>query len=575
MFSTHAAQTRVLEIPELLDMIFGYLEPCFNASNASVCKRWSEIALDTLWRDLDDLPRLFGLLKPLRPSGESPDSPQVFITPPDAGDWTRLEKYSRRIRCLTHRPDQCTVSLCPTVFEDVARTRTTLNILPNMKSLVWHDLPALGVIFMQSTVTHFSFLIPNEYAEPDAALPTFRDITSRMPHLLTLDLRSHIPMHDMEDNILFLLRGLPKLRKVVFPRFSITTRVAQTLQHHENLGCIEFQYELNQGCGDPQDTEVFAPTLKQGGFPSLYDLSLTCTVQDLTTFMGQPSAPTNLTALYVDSRLVESPTAIHELLTVLVESCQLLESLGIITLIEYSEWSRSLAHIPMTDRVNYSTLRPVQNFPNLTIFEITHQYPLDLTLEDLEQLARSWPSLRKLILNNEPLVCNEPSSLTLKALIPFAQYCPELEQLGLFINASTADLPSTYQVDPPPSYQCKPFGKLRRLSMGVSFVSDPGAVALFLSQICPLKTSIESGVTWDTSGEEEHPLFEAVVDRCSRWAKVDELLPLLTKLRMEERERTKVLLTEVKDLRMRSGVLMDKIGLNGGQAVDSDRCVTV
>jgi hypothetical protein len=357
---------------------------------------------------------------------------------------------------------------------------------------------------------------------------------------------------------------------VVFPRYAFSTHIAETVQNLEDLGCVEFQYVAEQGCGDPADTEVFRPTLKLGAFPSLWDLSLTCSVEDCTSFMRQSSAPTNLTALYVDSRLMESPAAVHELLTVLADTCQLLESLGIVTLINDAEPIQTLVDVPTSERINYSTLRPVQNFPNLTIFEIIHQYPLDLKLEDLEQLARSWPSLRKLILNNEPVISDE-CALTLKALVPFAQHCPELEQLGLFINASTADLPSTYQVELPPSYQSKPFSKLRRLSMGVSLIADEGAVALFLSQICPLNTHLECGVTWDIPGlREEQELYVAIMDRCAKWTKAAELLPLLTKLRMEERERTRLLVAEVQDLRMRSGVLMDRVGM---RAVGGNGCV--
>lgn len=56
---------RVLFVPELLDMIFGYLDASDNAGNARVCRRWSDVALDTLWRDVEDLSRLFSLLAPL------------------------------------------------------------------------------------------------------------------------------------------------------------------------------------------------------------------------------------------------------------------------------------------------------------------------------------------------------------------------------------------------------------------------------------------------------------------------------------------------------------------------------
>ncbi|KAF8207595.1 hypothetical protein K438DRAFT_2078157 [Mycena galopus ATCC 62051] len=572
MFSANAAQTRVLDVPELLDMIFGFLDHASNVSNASVCKRWSEIALDTLWRDLDDLYRLFGILKPLRPTVTGdPGSPHAFLTPPDADDWRRLEKYSRRVRRLTYQVDpERPRSICPTVFEDVARTRVTLSILPGIHTLVWDAAPSLAVIFMQPTVKHFTLWLPESIA-PDSHLPFFRDVVSRMPNLTTLDIRSVVPMHSIEPSMVFLLQNLTKLRKVVLPRFSVTTHIAQTLQHLEDLGTVEFQYGSEHGCGDPSDTEVFKPTLTMGAFPSLFDWSLTCSVEDCASIMRQSSAPTNLTALYVDSRLMESPAAVHELLTVLAQTCQLLESLGIITLVNDTEPLQALADVPTEERINYSTLRPVQDFPNLTIFEITHQYPLDLKLADLEQLARSWPSLRKLVLNNEPVVSNE-CPLTLEALIPFAKYCPELEQLGLFINASTADLPSNYQLDLPPSYRSRPFVKLRRLSMGVSLIVEAGAVALFLSQICPLETYIECGITWEIQGDrEQHELFQSIVDRCAKWAKVDELLPLLTKLRMEERERSRLLVTEVQDLRMRSGVLMDRVNAIGGRV--GDGCV--
>lgn len=57
---------RVLSIPELLDIVFTYLDREFNANNASVCKQWCEVALTALWTDVDDLHRLISLLVPLK-----------------------------------------------------------------------------------------------------------------------------------------------------------------------------------------------------------------------------------------------------------------------------------------------------------------------------------------------------------------------------------------------------------------------------------------------------------------------------------------------------------------------------
>ena len=60
---------RVLEVPELLDTIFRFLDDSSNASNARVCKKWLDVALDILWRHVDDLYTLFNILAPLRITG--------------------------------------------------------------------------------------------------------------------------------------------------------------------------------------------------------------------------------------------------------------------------------------------------------------------------------------------------------------------------------------------------------------------------------------------------------------------------------------------------------------------------
>lgn len=57
---------RVLAIPELLDTIFKTADKNSNFNNALVSRTWSEIALNHLWREVDDFRPLFNLLAPLR-----------------------------------------------------------------------------------------------------------------------------------------------------------------------------------------------------------------------------------------------------------------------------------------------------------------------------------------------------------------------------------------------------------------------------------------------------------------------------------------------------------------------------
>ena len=55
-----------LRIPEILRMIFDFAGPAVNAVNTQVCKLWLDIALDVLWEEVDNLPRLLCILSPLK-----------------------------------------------------------------------------------------------------------------------------------------------------------------------------------------------------------------------------------------------------------------------------------------------------------------------------------------------------------------------------------------------------------------------------------------------------------------------------------------------------------------------------
>ena len=118
--------------------------------------------------------------------------------------------------------------------------------------------------------------------------------------------------------------------------------------------------------------------------------------------------------------------------------------------------------------------------------------------------------------------------------------------------------------------------------MGVSPISDPGGVALFLSKICPLGVEIECGVTWfdEISTLElntipfqppEVPFIPGIPDpialqaevskRCGIWREANTLLPLLTKLWIEETQKGKARDDEVSDLRVRNQILMERMGM--------------
>ena len=583
-------------------MIFRFLSRESNAENARVCRRWSDIALDALWRVVADPPRLFGLLAPLRKRVEEPHeyvsdlswyrtqlliNHKEFERTPNTNDWKRFDRYSTRVRHFTYQATHHPVH--QSLFDTMARTRTRLDILPNMNTLSWNAPLSLSIMFMHRGVKHFVVVIPTDVE----VAPFFQDIAARMPDLSHLDLRSRLPMRKIEDDTCTLLACLTKLQKITFPRFYFTTRVAESLSRLDALGVVEFQYHDEQGIGSPEDVADFCPTLTEGAFPALWDFSLNVDFEDAALFVSAEYAPANLTMLYIDSEEIESPADVKALINAVADHCPHLKLLALVS----QRNARTQSPRPSEDMcIDYDTLKPLLRCANLTSLEIVHQFPLSLKQEDLERLAVAWRALEKLTLNNEPVHMTQ-SNLTLHALLPFAEHCRQLTHLGLFIDASH-DIPSfPFPVHTSLSFSTSkpitgytPFHSLRRLSMGVSIIKPHPAptapVALFLSQLLPLHCKLDCGITWneDPATEVDLDALEGGVDvvgvgiaemigeRCEAWAEVAGALPMLTQLRMEERGRVGALEREVEDLRMRVGVVegRGKVGVHV-----EDGCVTI
>ena len=383
-----------------------------------------------------------------------------------------------------------------------------------------------------------------------------------MPHLTNLDIRSFIPMHAIEPEMVLLIEQLPKLKKITFPRFYLTTKVAEALSRLSHLEVIEFQYSAEQGFGDPNDVTPFVPSLAEGAFPSLWDHSMTSTFDDAARFVNARFSPTNITMLYIDSDSIETPSSIHNFLSLVAENCQLLKSLALVSL-------RDASSIPDVDQatdndITLDVLKPLLKLPGLVMMELVHQHQLALTQVEIELLAASWPSLETLILNNEPVNLAR-SHLTLKALLPFAKHCHRLTHLGLFLDATSVDESFNH-------VNLIPFQNLKRLSMGVSIIADTEDVALCLSCILPLGCKLDSGITWDEANEINTSISLKVEERCQAWSKVAETLPMLCTLRMQERERTRMMEKELEDLKMRTAVMTDIVVLG---VRDNSSCIMI
>jgi hypothetical protein len=448
------------------------------------------------------------------------------------------------------------------MFDDMARTKTAHEILPNLRTLEWQfkDTRCMerATLFMHQGVRHLIISAPPLCHKDKSSF--FVNICCRMPHLHSLDLRSSYAVRWIEADILQLLRDLPDLRVVTLPEFYITSKIVSELSRKELINAIQFNHDPEQELGGEGDAGSFMPILEQGAFPALWGLDVSARLGDIIRFMSADFAPVNITNLYICTYIELEPEQLHTLLVTLSEQCRLLSELYIQLL---HVPARRLKLIP-AKQITFDTLRPVLSFLSLTTFHVAHKYPVNITLDEIEELASRWPSLEYLFLNEEPLVMHH-FTLDLGALIPFARYCPKLLGLGLFMDASSANIPSRQEL--------VPFTSLEVLSVGTSQARDPGAIAAFLSYMCPAGCKLEIGITWTSHvshscRELVNALQLEIKNRTTPWESVSDLLPLFVQSRREEREKLKALQKEVEDLKSRNRMLMDRLDIKTSDCIE-------
>lgn len=137
-------------------------------------------------------------------------------------------------------------------------------------------------------------------------------------------------------------------------------------------------------------------------------------------------------------------------------------------------------YFPKLTSITSTTLQPLLTRSNLTVLDIN---PLlcSFDLDDgfLFLMATSWPSLQTLFLGHI-FGWHSTSNITLDGLVPLVAYCPDLQNLGIVVDAT---------LDPTPFNDDGPINdKITCLHLGDSKPSSdpyPSHVAQFLSDLFP------------------------------------------------------------------------------------------
>ncbi|KAF7311032.1 hypothetical protein HMN09_00646600 [Mycena chlorophos] len=491
-----------LKIPELLQTIVSFVESDSALLSLAQTRLFHEPALDSLWenpgyeglhRFLACFPR--GIFRFIHRSKNPARLQAVVPLRPIAPDhWTRPNEYARRIRKL---------KICPSS----ELSKTALPLL-----FVFLPTSSCGVLFPRLRELCCSFGDEDE-ASSVHLLPSLL-----APTLSSLSLECHASP-ERTNNVLAAVAPLLVTRDFCLTRFTIycSRRDSDPSDSKSLLALVPFlaataSLKVLDICGPCTCTwEAIAelphltnltiwelkaldwrrPSPDRTPFPSLttlwiYHAVISGTNQGLFDLFRMH----RLERLKIDA-IVESTTA---------EMTHLVESL-----------SRTLSHHALIRldltcddpcpvwTLERSTILMLACFSNLQMVQMT---AADFNNKTLRAMARCWPHLRRLELS--PAYDSAYPGLTIAALLPLAQYCPELFHLSLCLDASDQFIPQDADVTISQH-------NMRTIYLQGSPIKSPQLVAGFLLRIFPGLCQVydENGVTTE---EEE------------MWGQVDEIV---------------------------------------------------
>ncbi|KAF5343544.1 hypothetical protein D9758_012948 [Tetrapyrgos nigripes] len=490
----------LLQVTELLRIIFEHLEKEDLVRCALVCKSWSEVALDVVWFAVKDMGALANLLSPVKVTVLEDYDDMDAVVPrfvynfdpnPTTRDWSRFEtKYSSRVRHLHFLG--ALVNARAMEYHDFAsllgviqRVRSSSPLLPNLRSLEWYskgDLCTLvdGVTFMHDTVNHCHM----QYDCYDVARTTdvsffIEAIHMRMPLLTSLHIHT-APAQELVSPLASIFENLPHLTRVVVPAFKDIAPLLSSLSKSSKLEELQFLYCNSDPrvavarTGSPLQRDAFAALAKLVLYGFSYSTAV-CPLLSRNSLAG-------LRSLTLGTIEVEKLKAVQFVLRLLPSFAPNLVEfvLGCPEAPEPDEDA-------ICESIPFDAFRPILECTKMEKFVWCLHNPLSLTDSDVEKITSTWVDLKVLKLSSMlPLhrIQHPFNKPTLRALSILTRRCLGLKDVSLYLD-TTMFLEFESVSDTLPAMTTK-FADLEILDVGFSDIvpRHMSYTAMSLAQVC-------------------------------------------------------------------------------------------
>lgn len=212
-------------------------------------------------------------------------------------------------------------------------------------------------------------------------------------------------------------------------------------------------------------------------------------------------------------------------------------------------------YVDVAETLTLDAIRPLLSNGNITVFDIIHFLPFALSLIDIVEITQSWPRIKRLILSPVPLTRSKESALSPGALDIFAENCPCLNYLGVFLDAFS----TRYKL----RSSLSRFQTLRVLDIGTSPADISSNIAALLAyQLPPDCFLFSSDVLLHDFAHRN--ILAALQDewrtRLSVWTRIMENMDSLRSMRFMMDEQLKQGTQLERDLRDEIAALKERLG---------------
>ncbi|KAJ7772279.1 hypothetical protein B0H16DRAFT_1512947 [Mycena metata] len=506
-----------LEIREIVQSVFGHVgRPSSGydlktlAMLARTCTAFCDPALDLLWAEQHNLKALMGcfpgdlflevdLVAFRRAAPPSHFARRIvqdlgIRRPITKEDWDRPLLYSHRVKALYLDNSIGTASASTSAFYDICLAFPGSHLFPNLRTLqadlssAYREIqPARVIPFLLAPGIERITIALRQIDTASHFLPT---LPQRCPSITYLDI-SNWDNGDTQSSSA-VVQNLPQMQELRV--YSLNRQALEYVRRLPTLKTLlieDFTVDL------PVDDNADAHS-----YSSLKDLEFGRTrVHRVTEFL-KITRNCSLQRLHIGSFESETATAANMASLFSTLAAQRCSHTSLRTIRYHTRSSNSPPSDPDIYALTGHMIRPLFRFTNMVTVTIYQPCGLDITDDDVSQLASAWPCLEFLSLGG---IYQVASRVTLHALYVLASHCPRLLSLSISLDATLVPALLTSIFDHPLQY----------IYVGRAAITEPAPVARYIATMFPA-TRVKAWADIETPRNSQETVYHG------RWRIVSE-----------------------------------------------------